>query len=531
MKKGQKKISARKKEEKETLIREVNKLNDDINEEHKKVEDIDSRIRNIDANIFLGYHDIKVYLKKKKKRKRTNEKIKNDKGAIHMRNKKKKKTKLETYSMLKLELKNKEVEMEENRCHKLMSSRNIENTINRHVLKCYESFLHNLAAHEEEIYGHTNNHEYSPLRAEKRRATLYMCLYAKAPNFRDFLREEKRRQLSHRDYDKLTTVTNTRHLDKLNSILLSQNEMIDEINRRFLSNLVKIKEDYSKKINLVRHHTREEIMKGDHLSPFVKHEREKYDKKRQNLIFSLQKEKNDNIKNILEGHNKNILNIQTYFRLILDDQLDIIHKLEDDKLGKKKNFLLKKKKLDELKKSISSHGKKLAHLEKDVALLKINVVDYEKLKMDLQNIKEKKKKQQKVLTELKLETNVKKMLFVKLSKEYDDLYNKNRMKLYTCFQKILLENHFLETQLKLQSETMEMRNFELEKWKESIDPAHNEVLNNALRNKFHQFEALKKEVEELMDADKKNRENYEAIMHLNYFAHEDLDILKRESVC
>ncbi|SCP05022.1 GAS8-like protein, putative [Plasmodium ovale] len=442
MKKGQKKISARKKEEKETLIREVNKLNDDINEEHKKVEDIDSRIRNIDANIFLGYHDIK---------------------------------------MLKLELKNKEVEMEENRCHKLMSSRNIENTINRHVLKCYESFLHNLAAHEEEIYGHTNNHE-----------------------------EEKRRQLSHRDYDKLTTVTNTRHLDKLNSILLSQNEMIDEINRRFLSNLVKIKEDYSKKINL---------------------EREKYDKKRQNLIFSLQKEKNDNIKNILEGHNKNILNIQTYFRLILDDQLDIIHKLEDDKLGKKKNFLLKKKKLDELKKSISSHGKKLAHLEKDVALLKINVVDYEKLKMDLQNIKEKKKKQQKVLTELKLETNVKKMLFVKLSKEYDDLYNKNRMKLYTCFQKILLENHFLETQLKLQSETMEMRNFELEKWKESIDPAHNEVLNNALRNKFHQFEALKKEVEELMDADKKNRENYEAIMHLNYFAHEDLDILKRESVC
>ncbi|SBT37936.1 conserved Plasmodium protein, unknown function [Plasmodium ovale wallikeri] len=68
MKKGQKKISARKKEEKETLIREVNKLNDDINEEHKKVEDIDSRIRNIDANIFLGYHDIKVYLKKKKKK-------------------------------------------------------------------------------------------------------------------------------------------------------------------------------------------------------------------------------------------------------------------------------------------------------------------------------------------------------------------------------------------------------------------------------------------------------------------------------
>ncbi|SBT38621.1 conserved Plasmodium protein, unknown function [Plasmodium ovale wallikeri] len=347
--------------------------------------------------------------------------------------------------MLKLELKNKEVEMEENRCHKLMSSRNIENTINRHVLKCYESFLHNLAAHEEELYGHTNNHE-----------------------------EEKRRQLSHRDYDKLTTVTNTRHMDKLNSILLSQNEMIDEINRRFLSNLVKIKEDYSKKINL---------------------EREKYDKKRQNFIFSLQKEKNDNIKNILEGHNKNILNIQTYFRLILDDQLDIIHRLEFGYTSPR--CLLHTSIVLTILNRILFFTEKLAHLEKDVALLKINVVDYEKLKTDLQNIKEKKKKQQKVLNELKLETNVKKMLFSKLSKEYDDLYNKNRMKLYTCLQKILLENHFLETQLKLQSETMEMRNLELDKWKESIDPAQNEVLNNALRNKFHQFETLKKEVEEL----------------------------------
>ncbi|XP_026306136.1 spindle pole body component 110-like, partial [Piliocolobus tephrosceles] len=257
-------------------------------------------------------------------------------------------------------------------------------------------------------------------------------------------------------------------------------------------------------------------------------EREKYDKKRQKIIFDLQQEKNENIKKLLAGYNEKILNIQNYFRLILDDQLGIIHALEDDNLIKTKIFFSKKKYLEELKKSIFTDGKKLDNLDRDVTLLKKDVTYYEKLKTDLKKIKNKRKKQQSILTELKLETDVKKMLFIKLCKQYEDIYNKNKMELYNNIQQMLLENHILETRIKIQNKKFEINNLELEKWKESLDINQNEVLNNFLQNKFQNFEVLKKEVEDLIDVQQKNKENYEAILHLNYVPNEDLDILKRE---
>ncbi|CRH00889.1 conserved Plasmodium protein, unknown function [Plasmodium relictum] len=438
--KNTKKINSKIKEEKEKLINEISKINKEIEVEKKNVEDINSKIKNIDDNIFLGYHDLKI---------------------------------------LKLELKNKEIELEENKSFKFLSSRKIENIINRYVLKCYETFLDNLTKNEINIYEHSKTTEI-----------------------------EKKNQQSNKDYDKLINVTNIQHLNKLNSIVLSQNEMIDEINSRFTSTLKEIRKNYSKKINL---------------------ERDKLDRKRQKFIFNLQKDKNENIKNILVEYNENILNTQNYFKLILNDQLGMIQKLEDDKLNKKKNYLSKMKYLEEFKKNISIHKKKLENLDKDVELLEKNIIDYEKLKISLKKIKEKRKKQIKVLEELKLETDIKKMLLTKICKEYEKIYNKNRMKLYTYLQKLLLENYFLETKKKLKNESLEINTIELGKWQESFNPGQNEILNNALNEKFQKFEILKKGIEYMIDLYEKNKENYESIMHLNYYSNRDLDILKREN--
>ncbi|CAG9477853.1 conserved Plasmodium protein, unknown function [Plasmodium vivax] len=441
MKKGTKKNSAKKKEEKKVLLKELKKLKEDLTAENKIADEIKEKIKNIDATVFLGYHDIKV---------------------------------------LKLEEKKKEIELEENKSHKILSSRKVENVINKFVLKCYEAFLENLAKNEIELHGYIQNSE-----------------------------EDKKKQQENKDYEKLTTVTSIQHLNKLNSIVLSQNEMIAEINRRFTSSLKKAKENCSRKINI---------------------EREKLDKKRQKVIFKLQSEKNEAIKNILAGYNEKILNMQSYFKLILDDQLGIIQKLENEKLNKRKIFLSKKKHLEELKKDIVTHTKKFEQLDKDVTILEKNIVDYEKLKTDLKRIKEKRKKQQKILTELKLEADIKKMLLAKISKEYEGAYARSRMKLYDYLQRVLLENYFLETKIKLKSEALEISNLELSKWKESVDPEQNEILNRTLGEKFHKFEKLRKDVDALIDTNEKNKENYEAIMHLNYFSNEDLDVLKRESV-
>ncbi|CAA9989081.1 conserved Plasmodium protein, unknown function [Plasmodium knowlesi strain H] len=440
MKKGTKKNSA-KKEEKKVLLKELKKLKEDLTAENKIADEIKEKIKNIDATVFLGYHDIKV---------------------------------------LKLEEKKKEIELEENKSQKILSSRKVENVINKFVLKCYEAFLENLAKNEMELHGYTQISE-----------------------------EDKKKQQENRDYEKLTTVTSIQHLNKLNSIVLSQNEMIAEINRRFTRSLKKAKENCSRKINI---------------------EREKLDKKRQKVIFKLQSEKNEAIKNILAGYSEKILNMQSYFKLILDDQLWIIQKLENEKLNKRKIFLSKKKHLEELKKDIVIHTKKLEQLDKDVGILEKNIVDYEKLKTDLKRIKEKRKKQQKILTELKLESDIKKMLLAKISREYEAAYARSRMKLYDHLQRVLLENYFLETKIKLKSEALEISNIELSKWKESVDPKQNEILNRTLRKKFCKFEKLRKEVDDLIDANERNKENYEAIMHLNYFSNEDLDVLKRESV-
>ncbi|VWU51854.1 conserved protein, unknown function [Hepatocystis sp. ex Piliocolobus tephrosceles] len=417
----------------------LNKLEKDVNTEKNCIDELDSKIKNIDTNIFLGYHDLKI---------------------------------------LKLELKNKEIEYEENKSNEHISARNIENAVNKYVLKCYESFLHNLTKNEMELHEH---YELAEI--------------------------EKQKQLSFKNFEKLTTITSIEHLKKINSILLSQNEIINNINKRFMNSLKKMKDNYAKKINL---------------------EREKYDKKRQKIIFDLQQEKNENIKKLLAGYNEKILNIQNYFRLILDDQLGIIHALEDDNLIKTKKYFSKKKHLEELNKSISTDGKKLNNLERDVTSLKNDVTYYEKLKTDLKKIKNKRKKQQTILTELKLETDVKKMLFLKLCKQYEDIYNKNKMELYNNLQQMLLENHILETRIKIQNKKFEMNNLELKKWKESLDINENEVLNNFFQNKFQNFAILKKEVEDLIDVQQKNKENYEAILHLNYVPNEDMDILKRE---
>ncbi|SBT79676.1 GAS8-like protein, putative [Plasmodium malariae] len=440
MKKGTKKISSKKKAEKEILVKELKKLNGSIAEEQKNVEDLNSKFKSIEGSIFLGYHEIKI---------------------------------------LKLDLKNKEIELEENKSHNLLSSRKIDNIINRYVLKCYETFLNNLTKNEIELHTYARNSE-----------------------------EEKKRHQTNKDYNKLSTFTNIQHLNNLNSIVLSKNQILDEINRKFTRSLKKLRENYTQKISL---------------------EREKLDRKRQKIIFNLQKKKNETIKNILTEHNEKVLNIQSYFTVILDDQLEIIQKLEDEKLNKKKIFLSKRKNLEELKKSIEVHRKKLEMLNKDVMLLEKNTTDYEKLKNDLKRIKEKRKKQQKVLTELKLEADIKKMLLSKISAEYENVYNQNAMRLYEHLQGLLLENYFLETKIKLKNETLEINNLELSKWKESVDPEQNEILNNALRLKFQKFEILKKEIEDLMDTNEKNRENYEAIMHLNYYSNEDLDVLKREN--
>ncbi|SCO93136.1 GAS8-like protein, putative [Plasmodium malariae] len=440
MKKGTKKISSKKKAEKEILVKELKKLNGSIAEEQKNVEDLNSKFKSIEGSIFLGYHEIKI---------------------------------------LKLDLKNKEIELEENKSHNLLSSRKIDNIINRYVLKCYETFLNNLTKNEIELHTYARNSE-----------------------------EEKKRHQTNKDYNKLATFTNIQHLNNLNSIVLSKNQILDEINRKFTRSLKKLRENYTQKISL---------------------EREKLDRKRQKIIFNLQKKKNETIKNILTEHNEKVLNIQSYFTVILDDQLEIIQKLEDEKLNKKKIFLSKRKNLEELKKSIEVHRKKLEMLNKDVMLLEKNTTDYEKLKNDLKRIKEKRKKQQKVLTELKLEADIKKMLLSKISAEYENVYNQNAMRLYEHLQGLLLENYFLETKIKLKNETLEINNLELSKWKESVDPEQNEILNNALRLKFQKFEILKKEIEDLMDTNEKNRENYEAIMHLNYYSNEDLDVLKREN--
>ncbi|KAI4837254.1 GAS8-like protein [Plasmodium brasilianum] len=441
MKKGTKKISSKKKAEKEILVKELKKLNGSIAEEQKNVEDLNSKFKSIEGSIFLGYHEIKI---------------------------------------LKLDLKNKEIELEENKSHNLLSSRKIDNIINRYVLKCYETFLNNLTKNEIELHTYARNSE-----------------------------EEKKRHQTNKDYNKLATFTNIQHLNNLNSIVLSKNQILDEINRKFTRSLKKLRENYTQKISL---------------------EREKLDRKRQKIIFNLQKKKNETIKYSYKSqHNEKVLNIQSYFTVILDDQLEIIQKLEDEKLNKKKIFLSKRKNLEELKKSIEVHRKKLEMLNKDVMLLEKNTTDYEKLKNDLKRIKEKRKKQQKVLTELKLEADIKKMLLSKISAEYENVYNQNAMRLYEHLQGLLLENYFLETKIKLKNETLEINNLELSKWKESVDPEQNEILNNALRLKFQKFEILKKEIEDLMDTNEKNRENYEAIMHLNYYSNEDLDVLKREN--
>ncbi|EDL46531.1 hypothetical protein PVIIG_01078 [Plasmodium vivax India VII] len=430
MKKGTKKNSAKKKEEKKVLLKELKKLKEDLTAENKIADEIKEKIKNIDATV------------------------------------------------LKLEEKKKEIELEENKSHKILSSRKVENVINKFVLKCYEAFLENLAKNEIELHGYIQNSE-----------------------------EDKKKQQENKDYEKLTTVTSIQHLNKLNSIVLSQNEMIAEINRRFTSSLKKAKENCSRKINI---------------------EREKLDKKRQKVIFKLQSEKNEAIKYC--RYNEKILNMQSYFKLILDDQLGIIQKLENEKLNKRKIFLSKKKHLEELKKDIVTHTKKFEQLDKDVTILEKNIVDYEKLKTDLKRIKEKRKKQQKILTELKLEADIKKMLLAKISKEYEGAYARSRMKLYDYLQRVLLENYFLETKIKLKSEALEISNLELSKWKESVDPEQNEILNRTLGEKFHKFEKLRKDVDALIDTNEKNKENYEAIMHLNYFSNEDLDVLKRESV-
>ncbi|VTZ79525.1 GAS8-like protein, putative [Plasmodium yoelii] len=443
LKKGpkKKKISAKKKEERIGYMKELKKINKDINSEQKIVDEINSKINNIDANIFLGYHDIKI---------------------------------------LKLELKNKEIEFEENKSRQLLSSRKIENTINKYVLKCYESFLKTLEENEIQLHD----------------------------KFKTFQVEEKR-HLSDKEYNKLITDSNVNHINKMSSMVLSQNEIINELNKRFIKNLKIIRENYSKKIDM---------------------EREENDKKRQKIIFDLQKEKNENIKKILTEYNEKIINIQNYFKLILDDQLEMIYQLEDEKLSKRKNYFSKKKNLEDLKRNICSNKKILHQLEKDISSLQANAVDYEQLKINLKRIKEKRNRQQNVLTDLKLETNVKKLLFEKISKQYEEVYNQNRFKLYDRLQKILLENYFLETKIKLQNETLEINTIELNKWKECVDPEQNEVINKALTTMFQKFEILKKEVEDLVDKNEQNKENYEAMMHLNYFSNDDLDVLKRENI-
>ncbi|SBS95807.1 conserved Plasmodium protein, unknown function [Plasmodium malariae] len=63
MKKGTKKISSKKKAEKEILVKELKKLNGSIAEEQKNVEDLNSKFKSIEGSIFLGYHEIKVLLK------------------------------------------------------------------------------------------------------------------------------------------------------------------------------------------------------------------------------------------------------------------------------------------------------------------------------------------------------------------------------------------------------------------------------------------------------------------------------------
>ncbi|SOS77510.1 conserved Plasmodium protein, unknown function [Plasmodium sp. gorilla clade G1] len=439
MKDSKKKGSSKKREEKLMLIKELNKINDEINVEQNNVEDLSLKIKNIDGQIFLGYHDIKI---------------------------------------LNVELKNKEIEVEEKRSHKLLSERNIENMINKYILKCYENFLNNLTKNEIEIDTLSKRKE-------------------------DDMKEQK----SNKDFQKLTTVTSIKHLNKLNSIILSQNKIIDNINRKFTICLKRMKDNYSRKINM---------------------QRDKMDKERQKIIFNLQKEKNDRIKNILTTYNEKNFNIQNYFKLILDDQLELIQKLEEEKLTKKKNYFSKRKGLEQLKKNISIQRKILEGVERDAYELERNIVDYENLRNDLKKIKEKRKKQQKILHELKLETDVKKMLLTKISNEYKTIYDQNKMKLYDYLQKLLLENYFLETKMKLKNESLEVNTIELNKWKESNNPENNEILNNTLNEKFQDFNILKNEIEELIDVNEKNHENYKAIMHLNYFNNEDLDILKRE---
>ncbi|KNG78135.1 hypothetical protein PFMG_04298, partial [Plasmodium falciparum IGH-CR14] len=150
-------------------------------------------------------------------------------------------------------------------------------------------------------------------------------------------------------------------------------------------------------------------------------------------------------------------------------------------------------------KNISIQRKILEGVERDAYELERNIVDYENLRNDLKKIKEKRKKQQKILHELKLETDVKKMLLTKISNEYKTIYDQNKMKLYDYLQKLLLENYFLETKMKLKNESLEVNTIELNKWKESNNPENNEILNNTLNEKFQDFNILKNEIEELIN--------------------------------
>ncbi|KOB58854.1 hypothetical protein PFHG_00602 [Plasmodium falciparum HB3] len=120
------------------------------------------------------------------------------------------------------------------------------------------------------------------------------------------------------------------------------------------------------------------------------------------------------------------------------------------------------------------------------------------------------------------------MLLTKISNEYKTIYDQHHMKLYDLLQKSLLENYFLEPKMKLKNESLEVNTIELNKWKESNNPENNEILNNTLNEKFQDFNILKTAIEELIDVNEKNHENYKAIMHLNFFNKEDLDFLKRE---
>ena len=232
---------------------------------------------------------------------------------------------------------------------------------------------------------------------------------------------------------------------------LAHEEYIKSLKNQQDKNITKLREDFERQLKETQ------IKYQDKMTKL----RENLESRARKEAMEIEEEKNFQIQNLMEKHKQAFEQMKNYYHGITTNNLVLIKSLKEEVARMKKNEASNEKLMFEIMSDNNKLTDPLINALNDIDNMRVELANYAKDKVSLENAKNRMVALEDQLKGLKWEHEILEQSYRNLQKERDELYQKFEKTIHEVQQKAMLKNQLLETKVSALQEHVEKRDAQL----------------------------------------------------------------------